>query len=114
MPTSARFFRFEILACSRAHAETKTLAHRLEVLGEILAVARRHGGAGLEQYQAYWHHRCHERRSGWPRWLRWLPGIERRLARVHCGWDRCARRVVALFSGWGRGTLSRPGSANRG
>jgi glycosyltransferase involved in cell wall biosynthesis len=104
----------EVLACSRSYAETKTLAHRMDVLREILAVARRHGGAGPAQYQAYWHHRCHERRTGWARWLRWLPAIERRLARLHCGWDRCAGRVAALFCGWMRGTLSRPGSANRG
>jgi glycosyltransferase involved in cell wall biosynthesis len=68
----------EFLACSRIHPAAKTQACRLQVYREILEVSRRHAGdASFSQYYAYWHHRCHERSDGWPRYLRWLP---------HCHW----------------------------
>jgi glycosyltransferase involved in cell wall biosynthesis len=74
----------EFLASSRVHAETKTLSARLEVYREILAVSRRHADdASFSQYFAYWHHRCHERAHGWPRWLRWWPGCHWWLAYTH-------------------------------
>ena len=58
----------EILAGSRIHEHTKTLSARMEVYREILAVSRRHApDASFSQYYAYWHHRCHERATGWPR-----------------------------------------------
>jgi hypothetical protein len=74
----------EYLACSRVHSETKTLKQRLNVLGEILQVARKHAGdASFSQYFAYWHHRCHERSEGWPSWLGRLPNIHWWLAYLH-------------------------------
>jgi glycosyltransferase involved in cell wall biosynthesis len=79
----------DFLACSRLHAETKTLSARMQVYHEILDVSRRHAGdASFSQYYAYWHHRCHERTAGWARWLRWLPECHWWLAYAH-------RRLVA-------------------
>jgi glycosyltransferase involved in cell wall biosynthesis len=78
-----------VLGCSRVYPETKTLAGREKMYREILAVCRRHaGGAGFSQYFAYWHHRCHEARHGWPRRLRRLPRAEYWLALLHYRWDR--------------------------
>lgn len=74
----------EFLACSRWHAATKTLSARMRVYHEILAVSRRHAeDASFSQYYAYWHHRCHERATGWPRMLRWLPDCHWWLANLH-------------------------------
>ncbi len=74
----------EFLACSRVYPETKTQSARLEVYREILAVSRRHAAdASFSQYYAYWHHRCHERIRGWPRFLRWLPECHWWLANAH-------------------------------
>ncbi len=74
----------EILAASRLYPETKTMSARLEVYREIFEVSRRHvGDASFSQYHAYWHHRCHERARGWPRWLRWWPGCHWWLAYGH-------------------------------
>jgi glycosyltransferase involved in cell wall biosynthesis len=72
------------LAASRAHAQTKTQSARLAVYREILEVSRRHAGdASFSQYYAYWHHRCHERTTGWPRLLRWIPECHWWLANAH-------------------------------
>jgi hypothetical protein len=80
----------EFLACSRVHAETKTLSARMAVYHEILDVSRRHApDASFSQYYAYWHHRCHERASGWPRLLRWMPECHWWLAWAH---RRCFSR----------------------
>ena len=80
----------EFLACSRVYPETKTQSARLAVYREILEVSRRHAGdASFSQYYAYWHHRCHERPTGWPRLLRWVPECHWWLAYVH-------RRVFRL------------------
>ena len=74
----------EFLACSRLYAQTKTLSARMQVYHEILEVSRRHADdASFSQYYAYWHHRCHERRDGWPRWLRWMPQCHWWLAVAH-------------------------------
>jgi glycosyltransferase involved in cell wall biosynthesis len=74
----------DFLAASRVHALTKTLSARVQVYDEILAVSRRHAGdASFSQYYAYWHHRCHERATGWPRLLRWLPECHWWLAWAH-------------------------------
>lgn len=74
----------ELLAGSRVHAQTKTLSARMQVYQEILEVSRRHApDASFSQYYAYWHHRCHERTDGWPRWLRWLPECHWWLAYAH-------------------------------
>jgi glycosyltransferase involved in cell wall biosynthesis len=74
----------ELLAGSRVHAQTKTLSARMQVYHEILEVSRRHApDASFSQYYAYWHHRCHERADGWPRWLRWLPECHWWLAYAH-------------------------------
>ena len=74
----------DFLACSRLYAETKTLSARMQVYHEILDVSRRHASdASFSQYYAYWHHRCHERSDGWPRWLRWLPECHWWLAYAH-------------------------------
>ena len=37
----------------------------------------------FSQYYAYWHHRCHERATGWPRLLRWVPECHWWLAWAH-------------------------------
>jgi hypothetical protein len=56
----------------------------MQVYHEILEVSRRHADdASFSQYYAYWHHRCHERRDGWPRWLRWIPQCHWWLAVAH-------------------------------
>jgi glycosyltransferase involved in cell wall biosynthesis len=74
----------DFLACSRLYPETKTLSARMQVYHEILEVSRRHApDASFSQYYAYWHHRCHERSDGWPRWLRWLPECHWWLAYAH-------------------------------
>jgi glycosyltransferase involved in cell wall biosynthesis len=74
----------EFLAASRVHPATKTQSARLAVYREILAVSRRYADdASFSQYYAYWHHRCHERPTGWPRWLRWWPECHWWLAYVH-------------------------------
>jgi glycosyltransferase involved in cell wall biosynthesis len=87
----------EVLACSRVYPETKTLSARERVYREILDTCRRHAGqAGFSQYFAYWHHRCHEARHGWPRWLRTLPRPEYWLALLHTRWDRHDGRPSAL------------------
>jgi glycosyltransferase involved in cell wall biosynthesis len=79
----------EVLAASRVYPQTKTLSARLEVYREILGVSRRHtGDASFSQYFAYWHHRCHERAHGWPRWLRWWPECHWWLAYLHRGAHR--------------------------
>jgi hypothetical protein len=66
------------------YAQTKSVAGRLHVYREILEASRRHAGdASFSQYYAYWHHRCHERRDGWPRWLRWFPECHWWLALAH-------------------------------
>lgn len=83
----------EFLACTRSHAETKTQSARLRVYAEILEVSRRHAAdASFSQYYAYWHHRCHERTSGWPRLLRWLPECHWWLAYLHRRAYRWRRR----------------------
>ncbi len=83
----------DFLASSRVHAQTKTLSARLKVYHEILAVSRRHADdASFSQYYAYWHHRCHERATGWPRLLRRLPECHWWLAYVH-------RRIYRLRRG---------------
>lgn len=77
----------EFLACSRVYAETKTQSARLEVFREILEASRRHAkDASFDQYCAYWGHRCHERATGWPRWLRWVPECHWLLAKLHRNW----------------------------
>ena len=87
----------EVLASSRVHPATKTLSGRRHVYREILQVCRRHAGqAGFSQYFAYWHHRCHEAKRGWPRLLRGLPHPEYWLALLHSGWDRHQGRPLAL------------------
>jgi glycosyltransferase involved in cell wall biosynthesis len=74
----------DFLACSRVYPQTKTQSARLQVYREILDVSRRHApDASFSQYYAYWHHRCHERSDGWPRWLRWLPECHWWLAMAH-------------------------------
>lgn len=74
----------EFLAFSRVHAATKTVSARVQCYREILSVSRRHAGdASFSQYFAYWHHRCHERLAGWPRWLRWWPECHWWLAYAH-------------------------------
>jgi glycosyltransferase involved in cell wall biosynthesis len=86
----------EVLAGSRVHAATKTLAARLEVYREILAVSRRHAeDASFSQYYAYWHHRCHERAGGWPTWLRWLPECHWYLANAHRKMHRVAAPLLS-------------------
>jgi glycosyltransferase involved in cell wall biosynthesis len=93
----------EFLACSRTHAQTKTLSARMDVYREILAVSRRHAeDASFSQYYAYWHHRCHERASGWPRLLRWLPECHWWLANAH-------RRLHLLQRRHGDRETRRPG-----
>jgi glycosyltransferase involved in cell wall biosynthesis len=77
----------EFLACSRIYPETKTQSARLEVFREILDVSRRHAkDASFDQYCAYWGHRCHERTTGWPRLLRWVPQCHALLATLHRRW----------------------------
>jgi glycosyltransferase involved in cell wall biosynthesis len=86
----------EYLACSRLHPRAKTLAARAAVYREILAVSRRHAGdASFSQYFAYWYHRCHESRTGWPRLLRAWPACHWALAVAHqrCYRLRFARKV---------------------
>jgi glycosyltransferase involved in cell wall biosynthesis len=84
----------EFLACARLHAQMKTLSARMEVYREILKVSRRYADdASFSQYYAYWHHRCHERRDGWPRWLRWLPHCHWWLAVAHRRLRRAAKRL---------------------
>ncbi len=74
----------DFLACSRVHAQTKTLSARMQVYHEILEVSRRYApDASFSQYYAYWHHRCHERAEGWPRLLRWIPECHWWLAYAH-------------------------------
>lgn len=74
----------DYLACSRVHGATKTLSARLNVYHEILSVSRRHAGdASFSQYYAYWHHRCHQQATGWPRLVRWLPECPWWLAYLH-------------------------------
>lgn len=86
------------LAGSRVHAGTKTLSARMEVYREILEVSRRHAeDASFSQYYAYWHHRCHERATGWPRWMRWLPECHWWLANLHRRLHRARARFP--FSG---------------
>jgi glycosyltransferase involved in cell wall biosynthesis len=86
----------EFLACSRTHAQTKTLSGRLNIFREIIAVSRRHAeDASFSQYYAYWHHRCHERVSGWPRLLRWLPECHWWLANAHRRWHRARNRQAS-------------------
>jgi glycosyltransferase involved in cell wall biosynthesis len=87
----------EVLACSRIHPATKTLSARGRVYCEILETCRRHAGAaGFSQYFAYWYHRCHGAKRGWPRWLRWLPRPELWLAILHARWHRHHGRVLPL------------------
>lgn len=79
----------EVLACSRLHAQTKTLSCRLDVYREIIAVSVRHAGAAsFSQCLAYWHHRCRERVDGWPRLLRSVPNAEWWLALLQTRWQR--------------------------
>ena len=79
----------EVLACTRIHEQTKTLAGRMDVYREILLVSRRHAGdASFSQYYAYWHHRCHERATGWPRLFRWAPECHWYFAYLHRRWYR--------------------------
>ena len=74
----------EYLASSRIYPETKTQSARLEVFREILEVSRRHAGdASFNQYHAYWGHRCFERTTGWPRYVRWVPRCSWLLATIH-------------------------------
>jgi glycosyltransferase involved in cell wall biosynthesis len=85
----------KLLACNRVHPDTKTLSARVRVYREILETCRRHAGqAGFSQYFAFWHHRCHEAPSGWPRRLRRLPRPEYWLALLHWRWDRHRGRPV--------------------
>lgn len=79
----------EVLACSRLHAQAKTLARRLDVFREIIAVSVRHAGAAsFSQCLAYWHHRCRARAGGWPRLLRRVPNAEWWLALLQTRWQR--------------------------
>ena len=84
----------DFLASSRVHAKTKTASAPMQVYREILEVSRRHAGdASFSQYYAYWHHRCHERREGWPSWLRWFPECHWWLAWAHRRLNRRGRRA---------------------
>ena len=110
----------EMIAGSRLHEQTKTLSARLNVYREILAVSRRHAeDASFSQYYAYWHHRCHERASGWPRVFRlvpeghwWLAYLHRRLFQVRRALGRFGQPVRAANvppsgpAGIGVGSLS--------
>ncbi len=98
----------EFLAASRIYPQTKTQSARLEVYREILAVSRRHAeDASFSQYYAYWHHRCHERSSGWPRLARWLPECHWWLAYVH-------RRMFQLRRGQEKGRGGERESGRKG
>jgi glycosyltransferase involved in cell wall biosynthesis len=87
----------EVLGCSRVYPETKTMSARENVYREIFETCMRHvGQAGLSQYFAYWHYRCHEASAGWPRWLHRLPHADWCLAVGHERWHRHRGRVVPL------------------
>jgi glycosyltransferase involved in cell wall biosynthesis len=82
----------EVLAASRQYPETKTQSCRLDVYREILATCLKHAGdASFSHCIAYWHHRCHERRRGWPRLVRRLPEATWWLALLHSRWLRHGR-----------------------
>src|SRR5581483_6114878 len=44
----------------------------------------------------YWHHRCCERRTGWPARLRGLPGFMVNMAKLHYKWDHAGRSLPRL------------------
>jgi glycosyltransferase involved in cell wall biosynthesis len=97
-----------LLAHSRLYAENKTLSRRLEVFREILAVSQRHAGhARFPHVLAYWTHLCHERQGGWPRWLRFVPGIETHLARAHYRWQEKGGKMLPFLGHLSRSLFRR-------
>jgi len=102
----------DVLAAWRVHAGIKSLIDRERIYREIFYVCRKHGGyVDLYWIQGLWHHRIYEKRRGWPRWLRRLPGAYQRMAHLHASWDALrsyARRVAS-----GRAFEFRLGMAHR-
>ncbi len=77
----------DVLACSRLYDETKTLSARKQIHEEILRVCtERAGFVSVNWFYGLWHVLCRERNDGWPRHLRWLPGFERTMPRLHHWW----------------------------
>ena len=77
----------EFLACSRMYAENKTLSCRTKIYDEIFHVSMKNAGfASLSYFQGLWHHLCHERRSGWPRYLASVPRFPDFMASLHHSW----------------------------
>jgi glycosyltransferase involved in cell wall biosynthesis len=76
----------EHLACSRSHAETKTLSQRTAVFEEIIRVCMRNAGyASLVYYQGFWHYLCYER-SRWRQLLQRVPCLPQIMGRLHHRW----------------------------
>jgi glycosyltransferase involved in cell wall biosynthesis len=103
----------EVLGCSRVYPETKTMSARERVYREILETCMRHAGqAGFSQYFGFWHYRCREARTGWPRWLGRLPHADWWLAVAHERWHRHHGRVLPLAADVLR-TIARRAGARR-
>jgi glycosyltransferase involved in cell wall biosynthesis len=93
------------LACSRLYGDTKTLSQRETIYREHIQICLEHvGWAELGPFYGLWRHRFREKSTGWPRQLRWLPGLCPTMALLD--YLRSNRRPAALkevLFGLGRG-----------
>jgi glycosyltransferase involved in cell wall biosynthesis len=87
----------DFLACSRLHADAKTVAARYAIYQELFRACLERAGYVCEShFHGFWHHLCQERQAGWPRRLRWLPGFQQKMAYWHHKWYRNGGSVTAL------------------
>ncbi|MGD1276227.1 MAG: glycosyltransferase [Tepidisphaeraceae bacterium] len=74
----------DVLACSRLHADAKTLAIRRRFYREIFAVSLKNAGfVDYNYFLGLWHHLVTESPQGWPRFFKWIPHAYVPMAWVH-------------------------------
>jgi glycosyltransferase involved in cell wall biosynthesis len=95
----------DLLACSRLYAETKTFSQREQVYREHIQICLAHvGWTELGPFYGLWRHRFHEKPTGWPRRLRWLPGCCPLTALLDYLWtNRRSASFKEVLFGLGRG-----------
>jgi hypothetical protein len=85
-----------VLGAWRVYPGIKSRNEREGIYREIIRVCERYGGyVSLHWLLGFWHHRVMERRDGWARWLRRMPGGYPRLAQLHYLWRLIRMRWLA-------------------
>ena len=107
----------EFLACTRMHAEAKTISHHTEMMREAICVCMKNAGfASLNYYQGLWHSIAQEKRLA-SLFLRRVPGLRPLLSRLHHRWENRATcnnlDVLREVSRAARTTHQGPGSQDQ-